>query len=217
MSRPRSGFIYIYVAVIPNLCRDHSDARCRLPAALASRIGSTGSWPSLVEPCRRLCHRPHARHPPRPISEDDGPGRSQPSGPGQSLEVAFGYRKEIPHHDLCDSWDASRTGRGDHVEHGIKGIPVGLFRRPEGPASGLEGGLSVAGDPAAGAVCHACRRRRLRRDRVLGPAEPGLSPSLPAVPARHPLARHAERSGQRPRSGTVQGVLRQLGRRASGA
>ena len=94
-----------------------------------------------------------------------------------------------------------------HVRQGVHRPFLGARR----PAAGVEGGLSAARDPARRALRDAGRGGGLRRGRALGPAQARLSAPAPAVRARHPLARHAQRRDERAAGAPLRRVLHRLG------
>ncbi len=76
----------------------------------------------------------------------------------------------------------------------------------------MEGGLSVARDPARRALRDAGRGGGLRRDRAPGEPQARLSAPALALRARRRLARHARRRDERAARAALRRVLHRLGR-----
>ncbi len=139
-----------------------------------------------------------------------GAADQQPSG-GEWPEIGHGARPSAspnaPQAEPESTTGRSLEGEGDSgtgfaVIHGrprnsgVIHVRQG-FHRPfldaRRPAAGVEGGLSVAGDPARRSLRDAGRGGGLRRDRALGPAQARVPAPAVALRAGHRLARHVER------------------------
>src|SRR6516164_1055608 len=83
----------------------------------------------------------------------------------------------------------------------------------EDPPRGVAGRPSAAGGSAAGGLRHDRRLRRLRDDRSLGEAAPGVPAPLPALPSRGAGGTLAHAADEPDRSGPVLGLLQRLGPR----